>query len=167
MRRKTELRPTPMTRRAKPDARRVRKVTRRDTGPSPAVKDLVVDRADGCCEVCRARLATLMGDSWTWIRPYSIHHRRPRGMGGTRRPDANSPANLLLLCGTGTTGCHLQVETHRDEAIALGLLVHQADDPAGVPVHTAYGRPWGFAVLHDTAGSFTWSPIPVRTPSWL
>lgn len=54
---------------------------------------------------------------------WSVHHRRPRGSGGTSVPWINFPSNLILLCGSGTTGCHGWVESHRDEARALGFLV--------------------------------------------
>lgn len=54
---------------------------------------------------------------------YSIHHRRPRGMGGTKLPWVDQPGNLITLCGSGTTGCHHWVERNRDEARALGFLV--------------------------------------------
>lgn len=60
-------------------------------------------------------------------------------MGGTRRIDTNSPANLLLLCGSGTTGCHHEVESDRAAAISLGLLVSQHHDPAAIPVRLARG----------------------------
>ena len=39
----------------------------------------------------------------------SIHHRRPRSHPW---PGLHQPANLLLLCGSGTTGCHGWVHAH-------------------------------------------------------
>jgi 5-methylcytosine-specific restriction protein A len=99
-------------------------------GPSTRVRRLVAERADWRCEVC-ARPIT--GD-------HSVHHRLPRGMGGSRHAVINSPANLLLLCGSGTTGCHGWIESHRETAYALGLLVHRGHSPAEVPVHTIHGR---------------------------
>lgn len=87
-------------------------------------------RAGGCCEACGAIVGRI---------PYSIHHRQPRGMGGSRDPAANSPTNLLLLCGTGTTGCHGEAESNRTAARARGVLVPRGTDPAAVPV-----------LLHDT-----------------
>lgn len=54
---------------------------------------------------------------------WSAHHRAPRSMGGTREPWVSKAANGVLLCGTGTTGCHGWVEKHRSEAIAQGWLV--------------------------------------------
>ncbi len=69
---------------------------------------------------------------------YSIHHRRPRGMGGTKTRE--SPANLLLLCGSGTTGCHGYVESHRSEAETNGYIVrHSIAQVEDVPVATHAG----------------------------
>ncbi len=63
-----------------------------------------------------------------------IHHRRPRGMGGTARKTTNLPANGLTLCGSGTQGCHHTVESRRDLALENGWIVRQHQDPAEVPV---------------------------------
>jgi hypothetical protein len=65
---------------------------------------------------------------------FSMHHRHPRRMGGSSRPELNTPANLLLLCGSGTTGCHGRVEGNRTRAYKDGLILHDGADPAGVPV---------------------------------
>ncbi|PYY59992.1 HNH endonuclease [Curtobacterium sp. MCSS17_011] len=65
---------------------------------------------------------------------YSIHHRRPRGMGGTSAVSANLAANAVTLCGTGTAGCHGWTEAHRRDAFRLGLLMPQGTDPAAVPI---------------------------------
>ena len=91
--------------------------------------DLVHHRSRQRCERCGTASATR----------WSLHHRKPRGMGGTKDPMINSPANLLLLCGSGTEGCHGWVETHRAEAYDSGLLVHRGDDPASVPVKLMRG----------------------------
>lgn len=60
-------------------------------------------------------------------------------MGGSRDPKIHSPANLLLLCGSGTTGCHGWVESNRAEARDLGLLLYRAQDPVQIPVQLRYG----------------------------
>ena len=60
-------------------------------------------------------------------------------MGGTDDPAVNSPANLLLLCGTGTSGCHGLVETQRALAVEHGWLVPRPTDPASVPVLLFFG----------------------------
>lgn len=62
-------------------------------------------------------------------------------MGGTRRKDANSPANLVLVCGSATTGCHGWIESHPREAERRGLRLRQLADPRVVPVLSA-GRGW-------------------------
>lgn len=95
------------------------------TGPTRTVREGCILRSGGRCERCERPLHGL---------PFSLHHRRPRGMGGTVRPDANLASNLLVLCGTGTTGCHGWTEARRAEAFEEGLLIRQTDDPATVPV---------------------------------
>lgn len=75
----------------------------------------------------------------------SIHHRRPRGMGGTRRVNVDSYAALVNTCGHGTTGCHGWAETHRTWALERGLLVPNngsgdAVDPAAVHLVLPSGR---------------------------
>ena len=81
---------------------------------------LVLDRAADQCERC-----------WS-LNPADVHHRRARGMGGTRDPEIHSPANLAVLC----RDCHTWVEHNRAEATAQGWLVPRRDprDPADVPV---------------------------------
>jgi hypothetical protein len=75
---------------------------------------------------------------------YEWHHRRPRGMGGSRDRATNSPANALLLCGR----CHRICEQHREVARQHGYLVRQGVDPGGVAVWR-----WGQWVhLDDTGG---------------
>ena len=56
------------------------------------------------------------GKDVTYIQS-SIQHRKARGMGGTNDPSINSPANLIVLCGSGTTGCHGH---HHPDAPNLG-----------------------------------------------
>lgn len=107
-------------------------------GFSPAVKRLIIDRDNGLC--CRCdRLGT------------DIHHRRPRGMGGTRRPDTDQPPNGVLLCRT----CHVWVEANRADATAEGWLVGQSTDPATVPVWRH--RSWW---LLDDGGWTATDPTP-------
>lgn len=99
------------------------------TGPTPAQRHQVAERAGHCCELCGLALWS----DGAWIRPHSFHHRQPRGAGGTRRPDVNAAFNLLLLCGTGTTGCHGRIESRRTEAYTAGWLVRTGLDPANTP----------------------------------
>lgn len=90
----------------------------RRTGPTPATVELVWVRDGGRCARCGIGLNRgARGTAW------SVHHRRPRGMGGSRSAWVNEAANLLLLCGTGVTGCHGWVESHRADARDLGWLI--------------------------------------------
>lgn len=113
-------------------------MSRRDTGPSQ-VTVLQVLRRDGySCVRCGRDATGERGRDW------SVQHRRPRGMGGSRRNDTNSPQNLIVLCGSATSpgGCHEAVESHRAEAIANGWLLWQTQDPAAEPVLVAHSSRW-------------------------
>lgn len=102
------------------------------SGPNAETRLAVYERDGGRCCRCTARVS---GSG-------SIHHRTPRGMGGTDRPAINHPTNLLLLCGTGTTGCHGWVESNRDTARAQGYLVASWEEPETVPFFDLVGRIW-------------------------
>lgn len=120
-----------------------------DTGPTAVQRRAVAERAGYRCELCPQLLGYPAGARIVWTAAHSFHHRRPRAMGGTSRVEANEPPNLLLLCGSGVTGCHGRAETNRQLALALGWLVPQALDPAQVPVSVA---------RRDGHG---WSTVPV------
>lgn len=94
------------------------------TGPDPATVEQVYERAGYACEIGGCMVGDRRGVD------HHIHHRRPRALGGTTRPETNGPQNLLLLC----PACHLEVEQHREQARAMGWLVGQNQDPAQVPV---------------------------------
>ena len=66
-------------------------------------------------------------------------------MGGTSR--TITAACGVILCGTGTTGCHGWVESHRHEARELGYLVplNGTLKPSQVPVVR-----WDGALVHLT-----------------
>lgn len=93
----------------------------RHTGPDQDTSWALYARAGGHCEVCNVDLTT--------GRSYSKHHRLPRGRGGT-----NVLSNLMLVCGTGTTGCHGMIESRRTIAYTRGWLVRTGIDPAAAPV---------------------------------
>ena len=97
-------------------------MAREDTGFTPDVSQMILARASGHCEilidgVCVQTAAT-------------IHHRRPRGMGGTRRDTTNFASNGLLAC----VSCHEFVEHERLWAKDHGFLVRQGADPSAQPV---------------------------------
>lgn len=55
-------------------------------------------------------------------------------MGGSKSPETNGAANLLVLCGSGTTGCHGIVESNREDAMQSGLILRQSQTPSEVAV---------------------------------
>lgn len=113
--------------------------------PSDQVKRMV-DRRDGWrCVRCGASLESVPG---------SRHHRRPRSHAWA---GLHLASNLILLCGSGTTGCHGWVHANPAQAYEEGLLVHSWQYPHDQPIRTR-GRGW---VLLDNEGSWT----PVQTPN--
>lgn len=77
-------------------------------------------RADHLCEV---------GLRGCFRRANNAHHRKNRSQGGT-----DDLSNLLLLCGSGTTGCHGWITEHPGEAKRMGWSTWRSDNPADVPV---------------------------------
>ena len=100
-----------------------------------ATRAKVLRRAGGYCERCGQSVANT---------PASVHHRRPRGMGGAKTPDIHTAANQVLLCGSGTTGCHGEIESNRERAIDEGWLVPRRDprQPIDVPVYISGDWYW-------------------------
>lgn len=135
---------TPLARSRSPRQRRPRY-----TGPSKVTKDGLLARSGGFCEVGGCSLAD----------GFSRHHRRPRGAGGSRRADTNLLTNLLLVCGSGVTGCHGFIESNRTWAYAHGYLVRQDHDPETTPV--VYR---GSLVFLNTDGTLTPIDTTQETP---
>lgn len=80
---------------------------------------------------------------------WSAHHRMPRQMGGVGRKDGDlareiaSITNCLILCGSGTTGCHGWVEKYRAIAEDLGYIVRRGiNPPAGIRIKRFNGTWW-------------------------
>ena len=97
---------------------------RRDTGPDAATRQLVLDRDEGCVICGRSDL------------PVQIHHRRPRGAGGSKDAATNRPPNLITLCADH----HRWVESNREISREKGYLVPSWEDPATVRVrHAVHG----------------------------
>lgn len=94
--------------------------------PSKDLRMLVIGRSGFRCERCGKRLGE--GEH------VSVHHRTPRGMGGSHDERLNLMSNLMALCGSGTTGCHGWIESNRDEARENGWLVSRNDNPAEIKV---------------------------------
>jgi 5-methylcytosine-specific restriction protein A len=98
---------------------------------SAATREIVYGRAGLACELCH--------------RPAyqgSVHHRRPRGMGGSKAKWLNMPANLLLVCGSGTSGCHGKIESYREMAYNAGWLLRWGEEPEHRPFVDSFGRWW-------------------------
>jgi 5-methylcytosine-specific restriction endonuclease McrA len=97
------------------------------------IRDAVLDRDGYACTHCGIPIDRLH---------YSLHHRRPRGMGGSRR--LHTMANLVTLCGSGVDGCHGAVERDRPTSRRTGWLVPNGQVPEKWPVlrRTADGVGW-------------------------
>ena len=91
---------------------------------TPEVKQVIYARAHGCCELCGLR--TDSGD---------CHHRRPRGMGGSRDKVLGLPSNGLYLCRR----CHDRVESDRQRALVFGWLLETNRVPCARPVRLRDG----------------------------
>jgi len=74
-------------------------------------------RADWYCEICGLNRGT------------NAHHRKNRSQGGK-----DELSNLLLLCGSGTTGCHGYVTEHPAESYEKGWSVRSTATPRDIPV---------------------------------
>ncbi|MEV8634306.1 hypothetical protein AB0395_21890 [Streptosporangium sp. NPDC051023] len=125
------------------------------------ITTLLLTRSGGLCEArtsaCMARRGLLSSLPRSRC---SIHHRQPRGMGGTSSPVIHSLANLLLICGSGVTGCHGQIESCRAWAEERGLLVEEELDPAQAPLTLHSGR---VVLLHPTVPTYL---NPAAGPRW-
>lgn len=114
------------------------------------VKHLVLERAGYVCDRCAGRL-----DGWSG---HSKHHRDAGGMGGGNLD--NSPENVVVLCGSGTTGCHGYVEGHRDQCGPDGegwSVTGTVRGPGDVPVlrhgrHWVIPRSWGWEAVDPPHG---------------
>jgi len=127
------------------------------TGPDAATRTLVaLQRAGGVCERCRQEAVT------------DIHHRDPRGMGGSRNvPWINDPSNLVAL----GRKCHLEVEANRTFAYRDGWLVRtgvaaQLDGVTKIPVTDTSGLSW-VLVSDGTKHRFTMADYDPRVSDML
>lgn len=118
----------------------------RDTGPDRATRRALARRSGDRCELCAA---------WLRTAGRNVHHRQPRGAGGSTRPEVNVLSALLDLC----PACHQTVELNRAWAKDRGLLVPWPSVPALVPAELRYGRvrlddagDWQFVDNHGPKG---------------
>lgn len=108
------------------------------------VRHAFFERERERCFRCRRSLR-FEGRGFEW----SAHHRRPRQSGGVGRPDGDlarevsAITNCLILCGSGTTGCHGWVEKWRDIAEDIGYIVRRGiNTPTGTRIQRADGTWW-------------------------
>lgn len=130
---------TPLVAKKPLQAKSAPKKKRASTGPARDVVEAVYERAAWACELGGEAVGPVRGVD------HHIHHRRPRAMGGTDRPDTNLPSNLLLLCPAD----HEAIESRRAEATEAGWLVPQTCDPAQIPVLIRYER-WVYLAVDGT-----------------
>lgn len=122
--------------------------TRKNAGTDwDQVVSRLLERCGGACEA-RTVACLVPADGLLYRLPrerVSVQHRRARGAGGTSLETTNFLDNLLLLCGTGTTGCHGWVETQeRAVGIAMGfVLEHSYADGRPVQAWRYPVRVWG------------------------
>lgn len=100
---------------------------------TPKTRRLVIERDGGMCQWCGELVRS---------DDYSLQHRRARGMGGSKDPVSSSPSNAVLMCGSGTTGCHGFVEANPVVAEGRGFRVRQGADPRHVPLWSWRGEWW-------------------------
>lgn len=129
--------------------------------PEDRARKIVWMRSGGACELCAAASAD------------GMHHRVKRSHGG-----AWTAANLIHLCGSGTTGCHGRVEANPDLARWAGLWLFTGDNPYTTPALLApFAWHLGWWYLKDdgcwtigdsavdTATRDTWAMLAGRTAS--
>lgn len=111
-----------------------------------ATAALIWTRDQGKCADCGRPVVGERGRDW------SIHHRRPRGQGGTSLAWVGMAANGVLIHGSGTTGCHGRRERERRTAINDGFLISALGVATALTTcikHAIYG--W---VLLDNEGGW-------------
>lgn len=116
---------------------------------SPRTRKVIIERDRAVCIRCGGMAS-------------NIHHRMPRGMGGTRNPAASGAANGLCLCGSGTTGCHGWIESHRSFAMLAGWVVPagRVKGPEDIPVWIRSEGAWFY--LQDDGSRVKLPPMKQR-----
>lgn len=114
------------------------------TGFSPAVRRVIKERAGIEGEFVRDEVT----GEWVSLYAAQIHHRLPRGSGGSRRALVNSPANGLVV----SPSTHLLIEEQRELAKRNGWLVSKLTSQLPCEVPVLLHHSW---VLLDNEGGWT------------
>lgn len=110
-----------------------------------AARTLVRARDGYRCAMCGMLL--MVAGQWQ-----SVHHRKPKGMGGSALLE--NASNLVQLCGAGNAdGCHGKAHSNPHWARNHGWIVARALDPTEIPVDMYDG--W-----HTLADDGTRTPCP-------
>lgn len=101
-----------------------------------ALRHAVYERAGGRCEVSGLALADP-------DRGWDLHHRRNKGMGGTLRPDTDTPVNVLAVLPE----VHNSAGMNSERGWPRGLSVHGSREWAGprgylIPKHVDTPGRW-------------------------
>jgi hypothetical protein len=125
------MRRTPLARGTSSMARTAMKRTS-SSRPARAAVPALTDAEQACLDrdgqTCQRCLISL------WGIMASKHHRKRR-----REYDADRVENIVLLCGSGNTGCHGFVTEHPRTARDEGWVVWSTGKPEEVPCLTAPG----------------------------
>jgi len=117
----------------------------RNSGPSAAVRALVLARDGYSCVCCGASIAG---------QRYSLAHRLRASQGG--KP---VPSNLVVLLGLGAELCHGRVDFRRDPSDeANGYSLRSYQDPLLVPVKVFSPAGAGLSLWLDDAGAYLPAP---------
>jgi 5-methylcytosine-specific restriction protein A len=121
------------------------------TGFSPRVVALILQRDGGHCARCDRHVEHgIRGLDW------DLHHRMPRGMGGTRNTWVNEAANGVTLCRE----CHNYVERNRADATDMGWLISRLGRERPTDKAILHAR-LGYGLLTDDGG-FTPTTNPYK-----
>jgi 5-methylcytosine-specific restriction protein A len=116
------------------------------------LRAVALARSRSLCEHCGQPL----DDAW------ELHHRRPGGMGGTRRPGQQEPSNVLALISWHHNMDPRSVHALGPRHEGGWLLSTHVTDPASVPV-LHHGR--RLVLLNDEGGVTPWNTGAAGGPS--
>lgn len=107
-----------------------------------ALREAAYQRAGGRCEVSGIPLD---------IDTFDLHHRRPKGMGGTLRPDTDTLGNVLALHPDVHNGGPSSVHGRRGWSEERGYLLPQREALAARWPVWLHGQRW---VILGAAGGY-------------